>query len=168
MNQDKKKRENVFMQNENNLIYDTYDITFAEIPGEICLAITIMGCQNRCKGCHSPHLRTTDGKILNKDEIIKIISNYKNYITTVLLLGEGHSKNVLLETVNFINGLGFKTAVYSGRDTYDEELAKAIDYYKVGGYQESKGGLNNPNTNQRLYHKGYDITYLLNNNKEEI
>ena len=40
----------------------------------------------------------------------------------------------------------------------EPEIYAAFDYVKVGPYIEARGPLNNPNTNQRLYHHGEDIT----------
>lgn len=35
------------------LKYDNYDITFQEIPDEVCLYITLTGCPIRCPECNS-------------------------------------------------------------------------------------------------------------------
>ncbi len=137
------------MQN-NSLIYDTHDITFVEIPKEISLSFSIMGCQNNCIGCHSPHLRSLTGKIFNED-IDKLLNTYGNYITTILLLGEGHDKNILIKTLEKLKQTNFKIALYSGRDDVSLNLVKYLDYYKVGSYQFGHGGLDSPTTNQRLY-----------------
>ena len=55
----------------------------------------------------------------------------------------------------YINGLfpDLKIAMYSGDDELDEDLVGVLDYYKIGSWQEEKGPLNNPSTNQILYKK---------------
>lgn len=149
MSQDNKKKEEDFMQ-KNSLIYERYDITFAEIPKEVSLSFSIMGCQNRCVGCHSPQLRGLDGRVFN-DDFEGILKAYKTSITTILLLGEGHDKKILIETLERLSKTGLKVALYSGRDNVDSDLVKYLDYYKVGSYQAEYGGLDCKTTNQKLY-----------------
>ena len=46
----------------------------------------------------------------------------------------------------------YKTAWYSGKQHIPDELnISDFDYIKVGPYIEEFGGLDNPNTNQRMY-----------------
>ena len=151
------------MLKNNCLVYYNYDITFQEIPNEINLTISIMGCQNKCKGCHSPHLRNLNGKALNQKELKSILELYKNNITTVLLLGEGHDRKALIGTIKFIKNYDLKIGLYSGRDEYDNELGKLLDYYKVGSYIQELGGIDKKTTNQRMYYRGADITKKFQN-----
>ena len=57
---------------------------------------------------------------------------------------------------------GLKVAVYLGEDNIPEELDKNyFDYIKIGHWDASKGGLDSPTTNQKMYfleHQG-DGTY---------
>ena len=67
-----------------------------------------------------------------------------------------------------------KIGWYSGRDKLSEEIKLDFFHYiKLGPYISSKGPLNNPNTNQRLYQvvkkengiNLFDITSLFTNNQ---
>ena len=69
------------------LRYYNFDIVFQEIPDEVTLAINLTCCPNRCKGCHSPHLRQKIGPELTTSELDSIILRYKNEITCVCFMG---------------------------------------------------------------------------------
>ena len=48
-----------------------------------------------------------------------------------------------------------KVGWYSGKDKLSPEInLDYFDFYKLGPYNEEKGPLTNPNTNQRFYSKG--------------
>lgn len=134
-----------------NIVFDSYDIVFQEVPNEVSLAFTIKGCPNRCKGCHSPYLRNTDGDILTFELITNIIGKYEDQITTVLFLGGDAYKMEISKMCYSIRQMGYKTAMYSGQDSINLILAGCLDYYKIGRYDEKFGGLDSPTTNQRLY-----------------
>lgn len=59
-----------------------------------------------------------------------------------------------------------KICLYNGADISVHSLSYLylLDYIKIGSYQTDKGGLNNPETNQRFYkiqdNIAKDITYL--------
>ena len=153
--------------------YLDYAVTFSEFPDEISLCINITHCPWRCKGCHSPELRKDIGKELSYTELDKIIEK-SHGISCVGLMGGDYD-------TSFINSLAFyikdkypelKVGWYSGNSRLSDNIElKWFDYIKLGPYDEEKGGLNNPNTNQRMYEynkfysdftidKGWrDITY---------
>ena len=64
------------MQKESELLYREWNITFAEIPDETTLCVTIPNCPHRCKGCHSRYLQTNSGNPFK--EIIDVIKDYKD------------------------------------------------------------------------------------------
>lgn len=132
------------------IYYDKYDIVFQEIPDEVTLAFTIKGCQNNCKGCHSPHLREDFGKELTFDILTKLLLEYKDTITNVLFLGEGNDKKSLRQLMEWCRAFT-KVSLYSGRDYIDPYYLEWLDYYKVGSYQHELGGLNSLTTNQKLF-----------------
>lgn len=146
--------------------YYNYDIVMEEIPNKLSLAINITNCQNRCVGCHSPHLRLNIGEVLNKDEIDKIIEN--NFgINCVIFMGEGNDINKLIDiAIHVKNEHNIPIALYSGSNKIDDKYLTVFDYIKIGEYMPERGPLNNKNTNQILYrieeHKGtpklFDIT----------
>lgn len=136
------------------LKYYNYDIVFAEIPTEVTLAINITNCPNRCVGCHSAYLQQDIGVELNEEELRRIIGSYVNAITCVCFMG-GDAEPLAVQNLSLWVRREFpklKTAWYSGKKAVAEGVAvTSYNYVKLGGYDASKGPLNNPNTNQRLY-----------------
>ena len=146
-------------------------VSFSEIPDEISLCINISNCPCNCKGCHSSYLSGDIGKILNWESLNKLIKKNKGITCVCFMGGDSNPRevNTLAETVSF-EYPELRVGWYSGR----QELAKEIDLYnfdfiKLGPYEEDKGPLNNPNTNQKFYHvvqmstgdfKLIDVTYL--------
>ena len=161
--------------------YVSYAITFTEIPDEVCLSIQISNCKYTCKGCHSAYLQKDIGEDLEKD-LPQLLSQFKDRVTCVCLMGEGRDESAFERVVKYIHDSGFKVAVYSGATSlYFYLLQYSVpdkfnfntvrwrnlneDYVKIGPYMEDRGGLDNPNTNQVLYkwddksEKWVDITY---------
>ena len=146
--------------------YTNSAVTFAEIPDEISLSISISNCDGLCEGCHSAELRNNIGNSL-LDDIHKLIQNNRG-ISCVCFLGESgktsNAREKLIEIIETIrkNYPKLKIALYSGRNYIDIDLLQYLNYYKVGPYIAALGPLNNKNTNQRLYkivdNKMYDIT----------
>lgn len=132
------------------ILFDTYSITFAEVPDEISLCFSITNCQGRCKGCHSPHLRENAGSDLF-EVLPHLLQKYKRAISCVCFLGEGNDTDALTDALKMCRDVGAKTALYSGRRSVSAALYELLDYVKVGDYQEDKGALTSPTTNQRMY-----------------
>lgn len=67
----------------------------------------------------------------------------------------GGDRNIdeLMNYVRFVKNLELKVAIYSGNNTYEAFIPylSLIDYLKLGEYNNTKGGLNSPTTNQRFY-----------------
>jgi anaerobic ribonucleoside-triphosphate reductase activating protein len=153
--------------------YDTYSVTFAEVPDETMLTVTITNCPHRCVGCHSPQLQTDIGTDL-KQFIETVIPLYANLITGICLEGGDGHHGELISLIRYIRVLYPKLniAVYSGDDKWDDDLADEIDYYKIGHWDKSKGPLNSSTTNQQMYMKtenGWtDITYKFLHKKNII
>jgi anaerobic ribonucleoside-triphosphate reductase activating protein len=159
------------------LKYTEAKVTFAEIPTEISLCLSISNCSGTCEGCHSPELREDIGKDLYDnigDEIVK----HKG-ITCICLLGEGaKSPTYITDLILFTSKIRWlyphlKLALYSGRPLIEPELMKSFDYVKVGPYIASRGPLDNPKTNQKLlkiHEDGTieDITYRFWRKTNEI
>lgn len=139
-------------------------ICFQEIPDEISLSFSITNCPNNCPGCHSPYLREDRG-IPVKEVLQDKLNKNKYKVTCILFLGGDDVKQIreLKECLWLCKEAGYKTALYSGFDEIREDLIPLLDYYKVGSYKESLGGLKSSHTNQRLYkivnNKLEDITY---------
>lgn len=143
-------------------------IGFSEVPDEISLCINISNCPNKCKKCHSSYLAEDIGTPLTTQELHSLIESNKG-ITCICLLG-GDAEPLYIDFLaEFIKSKykDIKVAWYSGKDyLYDKLDLRNFDYIKVGSYQENKGALNCPNTNQKFYKvisgdsiKFEDITY---------
>ena len=147
--------------------YYNFDIVFAEIPDETTLAINITNCPNRCKGCHSPHLREDIGRILNEEEISALLSVYGECVTCLCFMGGDATPFEIAALARFVkdNFPKIKTGWYSGKSSLCEGFPhRNFDYIKIGEWNEKAGPLNCSTTNQRLYHilpdgKMQDITY---------
>ena len=150
------------------LRYSNYDIVFQEVPGEVTLAINITGCPHHCPGCHSEHLWEYFGELLLQD-LESIISRYDGMITCVALMGGDQNVKEVQTALKIVKYLGIKTCVYFGSDTMTEiqEIVNDLDYFKIGSYKQSLGGLDSAATNQRFYQvingEITDITYKFQN-----
>ena len=92
------------------------------------------------------------GDILTSQVLLDIIKKHK-HITCVLFYGGDWKEDIdfLLHLLKIVRTIGLKTALYSGYDEINENLASMLDYYKIWRYIEEKGGLENKNTNQILF-----------------
>ena len=142
--------------------YVEKSIVFEEVPDRVSLAFSISKCQNKCKGCHSPFLRCDVGNELTKELFLNEFNKTLKYCNCVLFLGEGDNLDELIELNRFIKEKfkNIETAIYSGRDKVELKLFDEFDFVKVGSYQEDKGGLKSPTTNQRMFYHSKDITHL--------
>ena len=135
------------------------DTVIEEIPDRVTLAVEITNCRGNCPGCHSPFLRDDIGEELTEAIIDKLLSD--NFgINCFLFLGEGSDSAALLKLARHIKRSwpAVETAVYSGRESVDQEFYDVFDYVKTGPYMEARGPLNSRNTNQRMFYHGEDIT----------
>ena len=136
---------------------------FSEVPGEITLALSISNCQIKCKGCNQKELWEDIGSILDSSVLKTLLQRHRG-ITCVLFMGSGNKEYQVLNSLAMeAHKNGLKVAVYLGEDNIPEELDKSyFDYIKIGHWDTSKGGLDSPTTNQKIYfleHQG-DGTYL--------
>ena len=159
--------------------YVSTQITFSEVPGKITRCFSISTCGLRCKGCHSPELQEDCGDELTLDILKEFIKQDKGKIDCYCFLGIGTSqdKGHLKELLKECNKHKILTCLYTGHPGIDADilLSCKVDYFKLGPYIEEKGGLDNPNTNQRFYKVTYnkhnyklqDITHMFHTKKEE-
>ena len=144
---------------------------FSEIPEEITLGISISGCQIHCNGCHSRDLWEDKGTQLTRKGLENLIISNEG-ITCLLLLGGEHDIDTLINLFYYvsINFPKIKTAWYCGLDMIPkdkEEILDYLDYVKIGHFDLNLGGLDSPDTNQKLYKVNHtqegneliDITY---------
>ena len=125
---------------------------FSEVPGEITLALSISNCQIRCKGCNQKELWEDIGSILDSSVLKTLLRRHRG-ITCVLFMGSGNKEYQVLNSLAMeAHKNGLKVAVYLGEDNIPEELDKSyFDYIKIGHWDTSKGGLDSPTTNQKMY-----------------
>lgn len=155
------------------LKYTTTEVTFREIPDEVCLCINISGCPIHCPGCHSKELWEDIGIDLTEKELTDLISKNSG-ITTIGFMGGDNDTHSLYYLCKFIrnNFPSLKIAWYSGRDEMNSMLMQVCDYIKVGPYKKEFGGLDKETTNQILYkyntlhNRWQDITYKFWRNGE--
>lgn len=135
--------------------FTNYAITFAEVPDEISLTLSISNCGGRCRGCHSPELQRDIGLDL-EEHLPGLIKQYRDQITCVCFLGDGNDREALSECIEYAHHRGFKTCLYTGRDSF--QWLPYLDYLKLGHYDQARGGLSSPKTNQVMYeaHRVYD------------
>lgn len=126
-------------------------ITFKEIPSEVCLSILITGCPVRCKDCNSKDSWDLNaGQKLELEFLSDLIKKKRDWITCVLFLGGEWHPEELVELLKYCKSLSLKTALFSGLDMIDPHILQFLDYVKTGPYIKELGGLDNPRTNQKL------------------
>lgn len=156
------------------LKYLNYQIYTNEIPDELSLGFTILGCNVHCPECHSKHVWDINsegiGTNLSWYTLDDIIKSQKG-ITCILFFGGEWESSYLTDLLHSIKTTTYlKTALYTGRsldfmDTLHKEyhLYNYLDYLKVGPYVPEAGPITHPETNQRLFKLKpqivkYDIT----------
>ena len=137
-------------------------VVLEEIPDRVSLAVDISNCRGNCPGCHSPFLKKDIGRELTPEVIDALLAD--NFgVNCFLFLGEGRDPETLLDLADHVRSRGVEVAVYSGREVVEDIFWPHFDYIKLGPYKEEFGPLNQPSTNQRLYHvvegRPEDITW---------
>ena len=131
-------------------------ITFSEFPDEIALCINITNCPFHCSGCHSPELWEDIGTKLTKEELSKLIESNKGITCIGFMGGNPEEVNSLAEYIKDINH-SLKVGWYWGGEVFPKEINLInFNYIKLGPYIKELGGLDNPNTNQRMYLNWWD------------
>jgi anaerobic ribonucleoside-triphosphate reductase activating protein len=131
--------------------YTDTQIGFQEFPDEISLLINISNCPFHCPGCHSPELWEDVGIELNCKELHKLISHNHGITLVGFMGGQPEKINSLAEYVKNIDS-PLKVGWYWGGEIFPKEINPMnFDYIKLGPYIKKLGGLDNPNTNQRMY-----------------
>lgn len=132
-----------------NVKYVDSKVTFAEVPDEISLCLSISGCSIRCPDCHSKYLWENKGIDLTEDLLLDLLKRHSG-ITCVCLMG-GVDKDIL-EVAKTVRREGLKVAWYTGQETLPEhEMLLNLDYIKVGPYVPAAGPLTSPTTNQKFF-----------------
>jgi len=138
--------------------FSTY-VSMAEVPNEINLCIAISGCPRGCEGCFWDG-KDQDGSILDSNELGRLLDANPHVTNVVLLGGDWYSFiHTLGPLVYTIQSKNKKATIYSGDSIEKINEYKTIfpDYVKLGPYIKKQGGLNNPNTNQKLFQYDREI-----------
>lgn len=126
-------------------------IVWQEVPGETSLAYTITGCPLRCKGCHSSEYRNPKlGEPLYSDYFQSRLETYRGLISCVVFFGGEWLPALLQPLLEQARRANLNTCLYSGFDLIPDCLLPHLTYVKTGAWIAARGGLDNPNTNQRF------------------
>ncbi len=130
----------------------SYDVVFAEVPGEVTLALNLSECPHRCPGCHSPHLQGVQGEELDGALLDGLLSRYAGAVTCVCVMGGDNDPGAVGRVAKRVREHNLRTGWYSGCATLPAAIdPRDFDYIKLGPYKEALGGLGDPATNQRFY-----------------
>lgn len=131
--------------------YISQQITFREIPDEVCLSFLIAGCPVHCPDCNSKDSWFKHaGQLLTGEKFQSLLLKKKDWITCVLFLGGEWEQENLQSFLKIAQQQNLKTALFTGLDQIDPELQAHLDYLKTGPYLKELGGLESPRTNQVL------------------
>lgn len=127
-------------------------LVFREVPDEISLSYLISGCSLRCPGCHSADSWDgSKGRPLTVEHFESELDRYQDAITCVLFLGGEWEEDALCELLDRARRRGLKTCLYTGKEDVSPKLRSKLNFLKVGPYVRSRGGLDQPETNQKFY-----------------
>lgn len=132
---------------------DTY-VGLQEIPGEVSLVIILSDYVFQCRGKKAQMYKSKEGKPLTKEEFTVFIDSLIGDITCVTFMGGDIAPDEINDLATFvrIQYPDLRIGWYSS----DESITvfteyQNFDYIKLGPYNQRKGGLRPPKTNQRLY-----------------
>ena len=134
-------------------------ITMNEIPGRIAVYFELGNCTQGCPGCHSPHLTQQQVLAITPIEELEGIAETQatKGANAIVLMGgttNGITEADLITISKRLSSI-LPVCLYSGRDDLeaDQYIAEkaGLTWLKTGSYQEERGGLNSPITNQHFY-----------------
>lgn len=134
------------------LYYSYPQIVVEEVPGEIAFAISLSGCQQACKGCHSSETwNPTFGSPITPS-ILSILLQEQKHISCVLFYGGEWSPIELEDLFIVCQSADLKICLYTGLELEEVpiNLLPYITIIKVGRYIEELGGISKIQTNQRI------------------
>ena len=136
------------------LKYYSYAVTFAEVPDEISLYITISNCPIKCKDCNSKWLWKDEGIPLTIDKLSDIV-NKSNGITCICFGGGEHNLSELGDLFKWVKeNTELKVCWYTGLSDIPSanslRITQYCDYIKYGPYREECGPITSKTTNQRF------------------
>lgn len=150
---------------------ESLTVVFEEVPDYVSLAVEITNCPGTCEGCHSPWLREDIGEELTPETLYELIEKNKG-INCVVFMGEGKDPEALKKLALGVRTKysDIKVALYSGRNSVEDEYNNYFDYIKIGPYRGEFGPLNKETTNQRLYEivRGFGTDFEVTTGRKDI
>lgn len=131
--------------------YFDVNIWMQEVPNEISLVFSIVGCDVGCEGCSWDPIKGDQGQELTLEIYENYIKEDGRFITCVLFMGGEWEPKTLIKYLKIAKKCGLKTCLYSGRCGTIETITQHLDYLKEGPWISSLGGLDSSKTNQRFY-----------------
>ena len=133
-------------------------ITLTEIPDRITYFIELGNCTQNCAGCHSPHLADSVKTPISLEGVERMAERAAEQGANAIALMGGTTNGIsdddlitILSTLSCI----LPVCLYSGSDDeeHDKTIAQkgGVTWLKTGSYQEERGGLSSPTTNQHFY-----------------
>lgn len=145
------------------LKYVNTGVVFQEIPDEVTLSVNIANCPCHCPGCHSKYLWADIGEPLDHEAIDSLVDVYGGEITCICLMGGDNEPESINELAKYVHHSHptLKVGWYSGRLRITDAIDKSnFEYIKVGPYIAHLGGLKDKTTNQRLYKRMADNSFI--------
>ena len=136
------------------LRYVDTDIVFQELPDEVTLAVNLSGCPCRCPGCHSKHLWSDGGEVLDGKAVECMLEHQKQEVTCLSLMGGDAQPQEVNNLAQWLrkHHPRLHIAWWSGRTLLSPQVSlNNFDYIKLGPSLQHLGPLKSRTTNQRLY-----------------
>lgn len=119
-------------------VYDSA-IVFEEIPDETVLALNISNCPGYCSECSEPWLLEDVGEELTNEVLQRYINDNPD-ITCICFMGGDSNHDDVIRCCKYIREhTTLKTAIYSGFEFINMEMAKWLNYYKIGRWIMPQG-----------------------------
>ena len=100
---------------------------------------------------------------LTTDAVVRFVEEYGDDMTCVAFMGGDAEPEYIGQLAQFIHDKfpKYKVAWYSGRIRLPKEITKEdFDYIKIGPFLQHLGSLRERTTNQRLYRRMPDNTFV--------
>jgi anaerobic ribonucleoside-triphosphate reductase activating protein len=131
--------------------YAFTEVVFQEVPDEVSLLFFICGCPLRCPGCHSASLWSAErGEPLTLAIFDQHLNNYDGLVSCICFFGGEWWPRQLADLLARAQERGFRTCLYTGLTAVDASITQHLDYLKTGHWDPRLGGLDQPQTNQRM------------------
>ena len=127
-------------------------------------AIWVQGCSIHCKGCANSHMWDFDsGTLYNTNDLINLISSYKDKVEGVTFLGGEPLEQIeaVTEVSKAVQSFGLSVIVFTGYEYKSlehradfQELIKNVDILIDGRYEQDKTDYSRPwvgSNNQNYY-----------------